>query len=182
MKKTDGITKYEMQWQLIRSSIKGSKTDLESKLEEAQAYFLEKRTYDRWERVYNWLEGLERGYVGKDRDGNINRIVAERSWYNALKEKCVIQDSYELDQERESQTLVNASLKAVTCLWKDLFSTNKKWLEKGYYHKECNDFMDKLWNARQDIMQCVSYKYSMDCLADLRTQCGETENKHKFFF
>ncbi len=181
MKKTDGITKYEMQWQLIRSSIKGQGTDLESKIQEAYSYFAETHSYDRWERVYNWLEGLQKGYAAAKNLVAINRIKQELESYAYLKETGMVKfyDSYELDVEAQAKRLAQASDKAVIVLWKDLFRTNEKWLKKGYYHKECNEFMDMLWQARGID---VSDRFSMKHLQELRGLCGDMDNKHKFFF
>lgn len=178
MKKTEGITKYEVQWQLIRAGIKGSKTEIESKLSQVREYFLETQTYDRYERAFNWLEGLEMGYRGKGKDEAESLIHAEKLWYKSA----AYYNAHELDAEKQIELLMKAELKDVVNLWKDLFRTNSKWLQKGYYHKECNNFMDWLWNSRQDIMREVNYKYSMDWLAGLREVCSNSENKHKFFF
>lgn len=182
MKKTEGITKYEVQWQLIRSSIKGSGTELESKLEEVRAYYLETGTYDRWERVYNWLEGIFMGYRASKSIANIQRVKDEMVWYDNEKKHVNIQRSYGVDKKNQLERLEGASLKSATVLWKDLFRTNSKWLKKGYYHQGCNDFMDWLWDNRQDIMGEVNYKYSMDWLVELRRHSKKSENNHKFFF
>ena len=178
MKKTEGITKYEVQWQLIRAGIKGSKTELESKLDQVREYFLETQTYDRYERAFNWLEGLEMGYRGKGRGEAESRIHAEKLWYKSA----AFYGTHKLDTDQQMDLLMSAAQKDVVNLWKDLFRTNSKWLQKGYYHEECNNFMDWLWNNRQDIKSDVNYKYSMDWLVELRKHCSQSENKHKFFF
>ena len=180
MRKTEGITKYEVQWQLIRSSIKGAKTELEDKLEEAQAYFMETRTYDRWERVYNWLEGLQRGYKASKNLVAIARIKVEMGFYETVKSTYVVlKDDYSLNAEEQEARLQNASDKAVKTLWEDLFRTNEKWLKKGYFHSECNAFMDWMY-VKSDFTE--SERYSMKHLKELRALCGETDNTHNFFF
>jgi len=186
MKKTAGITKYELQWQLIRASIKGQGTNLEGKLGEACAYFLETKKYDRWERVYNWLEGLLRGYKAAKDDISINIINEELFAYRKWKEDGTVlykgDNDYGLNEESEAERLIIAPIRSVVVLWKDLYKTNSKWLEKGYNHKECNAFMDWLWNNSYELKSNVKYEYSMDYLVTKREDCNLKENKHKFFF
>ena len=60
-----------------------------------------------------------------------------------------------------------------------MYRTNTKWLKKGYYHKECNEFMDDMVNIfmknREDI-------WRFDILLEIREESKNLENTHKFFF
>jgi hypothetical protein len=68
MRKTFGITKYESRWQLLRASIKGKyNDDLSYKFSLVLSYFKEDLSYNRWERVFNWTEGLLRGLKDEDK-------------------------------------------------------------------------------------------------------------------
>ena len=72
MRKSKDITKYNADWQIVRSSIKGSKFSLEEKLSKVKRYFDNNRSEDRWERCVNWCEGLIMGYkAAKNVDGVI---------------------------------------------------------------------------------------------------------------
>ena len=62
MRKSKDITKYNADWQIVRSSIKGSKFGLEEKLSKVKNYFNSSKSEDRWERAVNWCEGLIMGY------------------------------------------------------------------------------------------------------------------------
>lgn len=146
MRKSVGITKYELQWQLLRSSIKGkdnnSEEDLLSKFSQVRIYFEQSKTYDRWERVYNWLEGLHRGFHKKG-DFFLNLVESELVYYKSIEP----QKQTSIDCENSLSTLLFACFGERKVLWDDLFKTNKNWLEKGYFHKECNDFLDFLYQS-----------------------------------
>ena len=69
-------------------------------------------------------------------------------------------------------------------LWKDLFNRNKKWLQKGYVHKEHNHFMDLLYDVfvENGEDQQLPPNYSFKELRKLREDAVGKENTHKFFF
>lgn len=176
MRKTLDITKYEIEWQIVRSSIKGGKTSFDEKIEKALAYYEETKSKDRWERVYNWLEGLSRGYKAAKNQEAINTIGFLLEGLNEdrgsdLKEA--------IDSEEQLIILHEACQHAIKVLWEDLFRTNEKWLKKGYFHRECNEFMDWV-EANKDFE--VKERYSLERLASLRAESSTKKNGHSFFF
>ena len=173
MRKSKNITKYNADWQIVRSSIKGSKFSLEEKLYKVWNYFSSNESEDRWERCVNWCEGLIMGYKASKNADAINRIMEEIESYGdrSLYNREVSEDNNLLLEKYDySERLL---------LWKDLYKTNTKWLKKGYYHKECNEFMDDMVNVfmrnREDI-------WRFDNLLELREESKNLENTHKFFF
>jgi hypothetical protein len=174
MRKSKDITKYNADWQIVRSSIKGSKFSLEEKLSKVKSYFDNNRSEDRWERCVNWCEGLIMGYKAAKNVNAINRIVEEIESYG-------VRSLYDKeDSNVNNNTLLREySYDKRLVLWKDMYKTNTKWLKKGYYHKECNEFMDDMVNVfmrnREDI-------WRFDILLELREESKNLENTHKFFF
>ena len=81
MRKSKDITKYNADWQIVRSSIKGSKFSLDEKLSKVKSYFDNNRSEDRWERCVNWCEGLIMGYKAAKNVDAINRIMEEIESY-----------------------------------------------------------------------------------------------------
>jgi len=178
MKKSKGITKYNLKWQIIRSNIKGAGVPLENKLKTVNSYFEEEQTQDAYERVLNYLEGLQMGYRGKNQEA-VDRIDLETVKYRQM-------DPSTLTKETNSfislQDAVAYSYEDRSRLWKDLFTRNKKWLEKGYIQKEINDFMDVLNKLFIQNNENMSKAYSYERLEALRKEAGTKENTHKFFF
>lgn len=177
MKKTKNITKYDLQWQLLRVSVKGSKVSIEEKLSRTRAYFVENHSYCRWERVYNWLEGLERGYKNKGDQKTLFLIKEEFSFYKDQK-----QNTREV-QDR-GWSIENVDSKDLVLLCKDLFKTNEKWLSNGYFHEECNSFLDSLFNEikKRGVEFLLGEKYQFYLLEESRLVNSSKVNKHKFFF
>ncbi len=186
MRKSENISKYVFEWQLLRANIKGSKVSIEDKITRALAYFQETCSMDRYERVYNWLEGLEKGYAGHKTD-NADKA---RALIKLAKSGMVL--NYELTEKigvlnrwdgDENLSCDSAGVKELMVLWKDLFRTNERWLKKGYAHKECNDFMDWMLERRFfDIWRSAGDRYNKVRLDELRMACNKMENTHKFFF
>ena len=178
MKKSKDITKYNLKWQMIRASIKGSDTTLEEKLAKVNSYFNEEKTIDAYERVLNYLEGLQMGYKGKDPDA-VNIIQGEIDRYHSI-------NTSELTKEQNGfitfEDATKYSFKDRYNLWRDLFIRNKKWLEKGYIQKEINDFMDILYRLFKQNNEELDRAYSYEKLQQLRKEAGTKENTHKFFF
>lgn len=171
--KTTGISKYDIHWQIVRVSLKGKfNTDVSKKIGIAVKYFLENPNKSRRERVLNWLQGLEKGF--KDSYVKVSLKVCIDSFssrpYNEELEPTA--DSPEdFAQYKQSQLYY---------LYLDLFKTNKNWLEKGYFHKECNAFLDKLIEAIGE--ENIASQYSKAILEKLREQARFKPNTHKFLF
>jgi hydroxymethylpyrimidine pyrophosphatase-like HAD family hydrolase len=130
-------------------------------------YYNQTSTLDRWERVVNWLEGFQRAI--KDLIKR-QRIQEEINFYKSLQPK------EEKSLTIQEQDFKKYSLKERVDLWKDLFNTNKKWLMNGYFHKECNLFLDSLFSSFE-----IEVKPSYQKLLILRGLKPKINN-HNFFF
>lgn len=179
MKKTSDITKYEPDWQILRAKIKGPMTTLEDKLRLVKFYFDRNRTVDAWERIVNWLQGLQMGYRASNDTPALERIVTELVWYNGIKPS-----SKELPMTTEVilKKLQQYPFKDRLLLWRDLFERNKKWLAKGYNHAEHNIFSDALWQTFVTNHENVPENFDKVKLDDLRKRSANLKNTHKFFF
>lgn len=182
MKKSKHISKYEVEWQIIRSSIKGGKTSFDEKISRALNYLTDQMTEDRWERVYNWLEGLERGYKAARDDQKISVIKSILGSLDSMKEGGSIGLAIALDEKAELKSLKKASDKEVITLYRDLCKTNEGWLSKGYFHGECNEFIDYIVSVHNELIVNIKGKYTLSYLKELRLNASEMDNNHKFFF
>lgn len=176
MKKTEGVTKYEIEWQVLRVSLKGSLNNSEEelllKINKAFDYFEKNKIYERWERVFNWLEGLLRGYHSK-----------ELSLIKLLQDKLVEFKDFKPDFTQaevlcNSEEILKYKRESLKLLWLDLFKTNVKWLSKGYFHKECNDFMDLIYIHLGE----ESLEVKQEELLRKRESSFHITNNHRFFF
>ena len=176
MKKTKGVTKYEIEWQILRVALKGSlnesEDDLLIKINKVFNYFEKDKIYERWERVFNWLEGLLRGYHSKEQV--MIEIVRDKLMeFEYLKPEIILNEKI-----INSEKILEYGDDLLKLLWVDLFRTNRKWLLKGYFHKECNDFMDLVYNHLEES----SLNRKQKELLALRKASSLIENNHKFFF
>lgn len=179
MRKSENITKYNLAWQLLRVSIKGSKIDYDEKIEKVVIYFEQKKCLQRYERVYNYLEGLYRGYKAARRSDKMLVIDATLTYLRAQKPHLKM-----VEEEADNwDCLSDKEMKKIgVMLYKDLHHRGKRWLENGYTHTEQEAFMDKLYNALVKVGEGGKLdKYRTSHLT-LRTQAGTIKNTHKFFF
>lgn len=181
MRKTNGITKYVIEWQLLRSQVKGNKVNLDDKIDKVISYFEATETYDRWERVYNWMEGLIRGYKSA---GSLEKQAYIKSIMESFKSvKPDIKTAIYKDEESELKSLQSLNEIELKCVWKDNFKRTEEYLKKGYHHKEINKFMDWIYLYRPEINELVKERWSMGYLVELRGECSsQGKNKHNFFF
>jgi len=169
--KSFGVTKYDLKWQVLRASLKGQLNDnLEEKLSFVDSYFIETPSYNRWERVYNWLLGLERGFKASRNEEKIKIIQETLKYYLSVKpNQSFKEDTYDDFSSYSQDQLMT--------LWKDLYKTNRQWLIKGYLHKECNQFLDTL-AAHLRLLNSVRFAE----LLLLRENSKHIKNTHKFLF
>jgi hypothetical protein len=137
MKKSADVSKYEPQWQVIRSIVKGNfNNDLDKKFSLVENYFKQTHTYDRWERVYNWSEGLQRGFKNKNQE-KVGYIQEKLDYLMSLKpnkENICYSIDYDILKNYDDKILID--------LFKDLLKRNITWLKDGYFNKELNEFID----------------------------------------
>ena len=174
MRKSKDITKYNADWQIVRSSIKGSKYSLDEKLSKVKNYFNDNQSEDRWERCVNWCEGLIMGYKAAKNFEAIDIILSEIDSYGS-------RDLYkkEVVDNNNINLLENYSYSERLILWKDMYRTNTKWLKKGYYHVECNQFMDCMVEVFRNNGEDI-WRYNE--LISFREDSKKIDNTHKFFF
>ena len=167
------VSKYEIEWQLLRSSLKGELNgDLHLKMKRVVSFFKRNPTYERGGRIRNWIEGL---IMGLKRKKDTSSLEEHLDYFSSLPMK-----REEIDEASQLKILKEASKEEVIVLWNDLFNTNKKWLKKGYLHRECNQFMDWLYFNREDILSSSRFSYKE--LLSLREESKNKKNTHKFLF
>lgn len=171
--KSEGISKYDIHWQIVRVSLKGKlNQDVSKKVEIAQVYFEANPNKSRWERVLNWMQGLERGYKDEFKKNYMKatiKLFSLKPYSNELEPTA--------DGFKDFAKYLDSQLYK---LYLDLFKTNENWLKKGYFHKECNAFMDKLLDYLESEKMMVGG--SRKTLQELREKCQLTPNTHKFLF
>jgi len=172
MKKSKEVTKYEPQWQVIRSIVKGSfNNDLEYKFSLVYDYFKETNSYDRWERVYNWTEGLLRGF--KD-DFNRMFLAEKLDFLNELKP-----DKNYIITEVNYDILNNYSDEVKIKLYKDLVKRSSDWLKEGYANKELNDFINILLLYIKDQDKIIK---DINKIEKFREEAKLIKNTYKFIY
>lgn len=177
MRKSKGISKFEAEWQFLRVSVKGQfNNDLEYKLGLVRAYFEKAKTYDRWERVYNWVEGLNRGFKACSDLQRIERTKVELEFYNSYKPN-------EGTRYFSPITIESYTAQERLAVWKDLLSVNKKWLISGYRHEESLKFVFEVFKVMVALGE-ASAKINQQAgeLRQLIEKSKLIKNKHKFFF
>lgn len=179
MKKDINITKYEIEWQILRASIKGSKIVFEDKLSAVKSYFDARKSKERWERCVNYLEGLAMGYKASKSFDKIILINDEIKSYGLKDDYDYVENN---DISSEYDKMFKYDYKERLVLIKDLYRTNKKWLEKGYFHKDCNKFLDMLYDVSEKLNEKISDSVSKNNVEMLREKCKGMENTHSFFF
>ena len=180
MRKSENITKYNLKWQLVRVRIKGSKVSFDDKIEAVLNYLEEEESLQAWERVYNYLEGLERGYKSSSDEYKMDVIRGILSQLKTAKENLELK----IEEEDDWDCFSDEGVKKIGIkLYKDLFLRSKKWLEGGYIHKEQEAFIDKLHDALVKVgAGDFKESYKIDALGEMRHNASKLKNKHKFFF
>lgn len=181
MRKSKDITKYDVDWQMVRTKVKGQKTPFDEKLKIVKDFWSNNPTIDNQERILNWLEGLKMGYIASHNDSAINDIDKEMEDY---KSEVPQEKEEDLTDQEQIDKIKHYDFKDRLALWKDLFKRNEDWLEKGYNHKEHNHFMDLLWLVFRDNKEegNIPAEYDSIKLYKLRNAAEKKENTHKFFF
>lgn len=161
MRKTKDISKYDLDWQVFRVSLKKLKTSQE-KMNAASDYLMNNLNRADKERVMNYLEGLAMAYKD-DRRVEIRSLVKELSILEVSQENPLCNDFCKYDDE---------TLRGVA---KDLNRRNKVWLSKGYRHQEHNDFMTSLLLHLGDERDLENHLNSIE-------ESKNIQNTHSFFF
>lgn len=132
MKSAD-ITKYNLEWQLIRSQAKRIK-DPQAKYNFVREWVEHRKNKHTYERFINWLEGTKRGYKGTNWEPLYQTSIY---WWKDHR----FLFSSEDDQDIDINIVENKHLEY---LYKDLSRRSLRWLAGGYVHKEQEEFLDRL--------------------------------------
>jgi hypothetical protein len=130
MKKTADVTKYQLDWQIVRVKAKKIKEPLK-KVDFVLDYYNKNKNYDNWERCVNWMEGLAMGY----------KIPAVRQMIEDRIEDFVKVNNREQYSEPNYKKYSNEDL--YECL-RDNWNRYSLWSSKGYIHRELETFIDNL--------------------------------------
>jgi hypothetical protein len=168
------INKYDINWQITRCLAKKEKS-LEKKLELVNNFFNSNLSIENQERCLNWLEGLLLGYKRTNPTAVI-RIRQEIEGFKSF--SCLNKEEVKTEEDRLNNAC-NIPLKQRIELWKDLFKRNEKWLSKGYYHKQQNDFLEFLYLTLEDV-ELGNYSYQK--LKQLQRAASTVRNTYKFLF
>lgn len=166
MRKSKNITKYTVEWQNARIRAKIEK-DCTDKLSIVKEYFDDKPVYSRFERAYNWGEGLLRGY--KDQV-NKHKVMAFLIYLEDNKPEFSIKEG-----DHNDFNLIES--KDSLCLYKDLYVRTKKWLKEGYAHQEQIAF---LYGLQQNLNISIKRGYDIRDIDDLIN--NKPKNNYKFLF
>lgn len=165
MKKTKGISKYHLDWQVLRAAkLKPLKT-VDEKIQIATEFLFENPSRQRAERVINYLEGLAMGYRGKNEEA-VEKI--EQALIELGDPKNYEWDT--VDMETMPDSFSDKDLKQT---YKDNFARYKKFALKGYFHRELYDFL------KRDAFRAFS---DLEEIERLKQIADSQPNRHNFFF
>lgn len=159
--KSKDISKFDLDWQIFRVSLKKYKT-IEEKTEAILDFYKHHLNRADRERILNYLEGLSLAYSEEDR-AYIKEFAEDIS-------------KLEYSQfNRMSFSPEKYSLIELKNLAQDLFIRTKKWLLKGYRHEEQIEFLKKILVYSKNSVRLKE-------LQDLIDYSKTIPNTHKFLF
>lgn len=161
MKKTKEITKFDLDWQVFRVSLKKYKTYIE-KCEQAKSYLIANANIADQERVLNYLEGLSMAYKCEQRE----YILSIKESLHKLDVTNENKFSFDLSKYTEKELKSTAN---------DNFARCKKFLLKGYRHNELIEFLNKIYS----YLDLKEKQKELDLLVE---ESKKLENSHRFFF
>jgi hypothetical protein len=179
MKKTKNISKYDLDWQIVRASVKGSKMDVYTKLDHVINFYNSHISKENHERVLNWLEGLALGYkkrTTKYMREAFSEVMNLLTVYNSI-------DVTGLKSIESTNDYSKYTFEQRYTLWVDLFKRTKAWARKGYVHQEQLEFCEQLWNSFTDEEKDnVFMYYSKENFDEMISRGRKLPNTHKFLF
>jgi len=157
MRKSKDITKFDIEWQIKRVSLKSYKTYIE-KCDVAADYLMKNKNIADRERVLNYLEGLSMAYKN-----------ADRKYILDFKDELA---KIEVTAENKCNVNLNEfSHKELTSVGKDLMVRAKGWLKDGYRL----NFLTRVLEATNDTKR-------LNQLNELIEYSKSLQNTHSFFF
>lgn len=161
MRKSKDITKFDIEWQIKRVSLKSYKTYIE-KCNVAADYLMKNKNIADRERVLNYLEGLSMAYKN-----------ADRKYILDFKDELA---KIEVSAENKCNVNLNEfSHKELTSVGKDLMIRAKGWLKDGYRNEELLNFLTRVLEATNDTKR-------LNQLNELIEYSKSLQNTHSFFF
>ena len=181
MRKTVSITKYEIHWQIVRTSIKGNgKEKIKESIDLVFNYFNSKRTQDRWERSVNWIEAIIRGFKSSEDYEVIDFCIEEMDRFG-LRDNLPFED---FTVENQLEDIKSYSFEQRYICWKDLFKYEKHFCSRKYRHKELESLVNQMHQVfiELDEVSKIKPNFSYDKILDFRAKYKQGTNKQKFFF
>lgn len=161
MRKSKDITKFDIEWQIKRVSLKSYKTYIE-KCDVAAAYLMKNKNIADRERVLNYLEGLSMAYKN-----------ADRKYILDFKDELA---KIEVSAENKCNVHLNEfSHNELSSVGKDLMIRAKGWLKDGYRNEELLNFLTRVLEATNDTKR-------LNQLNELIEYSKSLQNTHNFFF
>lgn len=136
MTKSKNVSKYYTPWQIVRVQAKRLKTP-EEKTELALDYLADNLTYPNYERVYNWVEGLAKGYTGK----NPQAVKYLEEILEALK---LVRKEINRIEDYPEPKLSEYSQDILILLYKDLYRRADEWTKDFYFNEELLKYLELL--------------------------------------
>lgn len=174
MKKSKDISKFDLDWQIIRAEVKGSKIAVDKKIAIVHTFFLNNQSLENQERIVNWLEGLEHAFrlkIDGIEHALITDMLRQYKQLSNLPSKKSLNDFTKYNFERRYH------------LWKDLFNRTKNWGKRGYTHPEQIQFCDQLWKSfTKDEKSKITNRYSKAQYDLILSHAQNTPNTYKFLF
>lgn len=161
MRKSKDITKYDIDWQVLRVSLK-SLPDYKAKCQAAMNFLIHNSNRGDQERVRNYLEGLSMAYKDKDRAYILDTATSAA-------------DHHVANTVRTSLDFSKFTDKELTVTAKDNMVRAKAYLKKGYRHTELIHFLTELYKYLKDTK-------ALETLETLVNDSHKIENTVKFFF
>lgn len=162
MKKTKDVTKYNLKWQIVRILNKKEK-NIDVKISNVMNFYCSNKNYNNWERIYNYLEGLYKGYK-QNYQYECLKINECLEWMKKNKTNDM-NDSDVNFSDIEDNLLIE--------LYKDLYKRNQKWLSKNYRNSELNLYLEKIYNYLKNKMIILDKNFDI---------YPNSKSTHKFFF
>lgn len=161
MRKSKDITKFDIEWQIKRVSLKSYKTYIE-KCDVAATYLMKNKNIADRERVLNYLEGLSMAYKN-----------ADRKYILDFKDELA---KIEVSAENKCNVNLNEfSHNELSSVGKDLMIRAKGWLKDGYRNEELLNFLTRVLEATNDTKR-------LNQLNELIEYSKSLQNTHNFFF
>ena len=174
MKKTKNVSKYDLDWQIVRASVKGPKTYVSEKLAHVTRFYDNNISKENWERVTNWLEGLVIAYKKNSR---------ERVWVDDVLSRFKRIQFDKLPSVESTNDFTKYTFEQRLILWKDLALRTKVWAEKGYIHIEQTEFCVELWKSFSlKEQEKISPNYSIENFERIIASAKGKANTHIFLF